>query len=190
MLAVEGTGLLDIMKIDGIDYKHCKSNNINEIVETLGIEAARSAIIYELDYTFGENGVHIDKRHLDLTADLMTLKGTVYGFQRFGMIKMKDSVLLHSSFERTNDILFEAALHGKVDKLNGVTESIILGKTAPVGTGIFKLFMNKKEFNEGIDEFKKGRGYKEGSVKFDKYDLDDGKDFKNEIKFNLSDMIK
>ena len=189
MLAVEGTGLLDIMKIDGIDYKHCKSNNISEILETLGIEAARSAIIYELDYTFGENGVHIDKRHLDLTADLMTLKGTVYGFQRFGMIKMKDSVLLHSSFERTNDILFEAALHGKVDKLNGVTESIIAGKTAPVGTGIFKLFMDRKEFDDGIDDFKKGRGVNE--VESGKYDFDDGKDFaKGEIKFNMVDMIK
>ena len=30
MLAIEGTGLLDVMKTDGIDYKHCTSNNIGE----------------------------------------------------------------------------------------------------------------------------------------------------------------
>ena len=144
MLAVEGTGLLDIMKTDGIDYQHSNSNNISEILNTLGIEAARKSIIYELNYTFGEHSIHVDRRHLGLISDLMTFKGTVLGFQRFGISKMKDSVFLHSSFERTTDILFEAATYAKVEYLRGVSESIIVGKSSPVGTGVFKLFMDKK----------------------------------------------
>ena len=59
MLAIEGTGLLDIMKTDGIDYKHCTSNNIGEILNTLGIEAARKSIIYELNYTFAGHSIHV-----------------------------------------------------------------------------------------------------------------------------------
>ena len=187
MLAVEGTGLLDIMKIDGIDYKNSKSNNILEILNTLGIEAARKSIIYELNYTFGEHSIHVDKRHLGLISDLMTFKGTVYGFQRFGMIKMKDSVFLHSSFERTNDILFDAAIYGKVECLRGVSESIIVGKTTPIGTGVFKLFMDKKKFNEEIGNRKNGMTIEEENEN----ENDDGKDFaKNKVQFNLYDMIK
>ena len=185
MLAVEGTGLLDIMKTDGIDYQHSNSNNISEILNTLGIEAARKSIIYELNYTFGEHSIHVDRRHLGLISDLMTFKGTVHGFQRFGMIKMKDSVLLHSSFERTTDILFEAATYAKVEYLRGVSESIIVGKSSPVGTGVFKLFMDKKKFNEDIGNRKNGMTIEEEN------ENDDGKDFaKNKVQFNLYDMIK
>ena len=98
------------MNTEGVDYKNCTSNNVGEILNILGIEAARKSIIYELSYTFSKHSIYVDDRHLGIISDLMTSKGTVYGFQRFGMIKMKDSVFMHSSFERTNDILFDAAI--------------------------------------------------------------------------------
>ena len=185
MLAIEGTGLLDVMKTDGIDFKKCRSNNISEILDTLGIEAARESIIYELNYTFAGHSIQVDQRHLGLIADLMTFKGAVYGFQRFGMIKMKDSVFLHSSFERTNDILFDAAIYGKVENLRGVSESIIVGKTVPIGTGVFKLSMDKEMFDEEIKQ--KGNGM----IIEEENESNDGKEFaKNSVQFNLYDMIK
>eukprot|EP00461_Guttulinopsis_vulgaris_P001767 UN01767 len=52
---------------------------------------------------------------------------------------MKESTLMLASFEKTSDHLFEAALRGVADDVNGVSESIILGKTIPIGTGLFKL---------------------------------------------------
>ena len=185
MLVVEGTGLLDIMNTDGIDFKRCTSNNISEILNTLGIEAARKSIIYELNYTFGQHSIHINNRHLGLISDIMTFKGNVYGFQRFGMSKMRDSVFLNSSFEQTIDVLFDAATYGQVECLNGVSESIIVGKSSPIGTGVFKLFMDKKMFNEEIGNRKNGMTIDEEN------ENDDGKDFaKNKVKFNLYDMIK
>ena len=187
ILAIEGKGLLDIMKTDGIDYRHCTSNNIGEIITTLGVEAARELIIHELEYTFASHSIHVDRRHLGLAADLMTSKGSVSGFQRFGMIKMKDSVFMHSSFERTNDILFDAGIYGKVENLSGVSESIIVGKTVPIGTGIFKLFMDKKMFNEEIKERKNGMSEEEENEN----ENDNEKDFcKDKVQFNLNDMIK
>ena len=198
MLAIEGTGLLDIMKTDGIDYKHCTSNNVGEIVNTLGIEAARKSIIYELNYTFAGHSIHVDQRHLGLISDLMTFKGTVLGFQRFSMIKMKDSVFLNSSFERTTDVLFDAAIYSKNENLRGVSESIITGKTAKIGTGVFQLLMDKKTFNDELhylNDKKKNGMIVEKNIKNDnfeyEYDNDNGKDFiKNKISFNLYDMIK
>ena len=181
ILAIEGTGLNEVMKTPGIDYKSCTSNNIDEINNVLGIEAARATIIYELNYTFSGHSIQVDKRHLNLIADLMTFKGSVYGFQRFGMAKMKDSVLLHSSFERTSDVLFDSAMHAKVDKLKGVTESIITGKMMPVGTGLFRTFYDRKTYDRLVRE-------KESMM--DVIEEEDGKSFGNNVQFNIVDMIK
>ena len=42
------------------------------------------------------------------------------GITRFGIARMKDSVLMLASFERTTDHLFDAAVHGRVDDISGV----------------------------------------------------------------------
>ena len=47
------------------------------------------------------------------------LQGEVLGITRFGIAKMKDSVLMLASFEKTTDHLFDAALHGRVDEITG-----------------------------------------------------------------------
>ena len=74
-----------------------------------------------------------------LLADLMTNKGEVLGITRFGIAKMKDSVLMLASFEKTTDHLFNAALHGRSDDIVGVSESIIMGKPMPIGSGLCKI---------------------------------------------------
>lgn len=67
------------------------------------------------------------------------MQGEVLGITRFGIAKMKDSVLMLASFEKTTDHLFDAAIHGRVDKIEGVSECIIMGIPMPIGTGLFKL---------------------------------------------------
>ncbi len=64
------------------------------------------------------------------------------GITRFGIAKMKDSVLHTASFEKTSDHLFDAAIHGRIDDVVGVSESIIMGIPMPTGTGLFKLRHN------------------------------------------------
>jgi DNA-directed RNA polymerase III subunit RPC1 len=66
----------------------------------------------------------------------------VLGITRFGIAKMKDSVLHTASFEKTADHLFDAAIHGRVDDVVGVSESIIMGIPMPTGTGLFKLLQD------------------------------------------------
>ena len=73
------------------------------------------------------------------------------GITRFGIAKMKDSVLMLASFEKTTEHLFEAALHGRVDNIDGVSESIIMGCPMPSGTGIFKLQHSSEYPNAGIE---------------------------------------
>ena len=52
---------------------------------------------------------------------------------------MRDSVLMLASFEKTADHLFDAAVRGRVDAIDGVSECIIMGIPIPLGTGFFKL---------------------------------------------------
>ena len=138
-LLVEGTALRAVMTTDGVRGVETTSNHVIEVEQTLGIEAARSAIVREVEYTMGEHGMHIDTRHIALLADVMTCKGNVLGITRFGIAQMKESVLMLASFEKTTDHLFDAAVHSRSDEVEGVSECIIMGIPMPLGTGLFQL---------------------------------------------------
>lgn len=138
-LLVEGYGLKDVMCTDGVIGTKTTTNHVLEVFEVLGIEAARSSIIKEIDYTMSNHGMSVDPRHIQLLGDVMTYKGEVLGITRFGLSKMRDSVLQLASFEKTTDHLFDAAFFMKNDKIEGVSECIILGQTMGIGTGAFKL---------------------------------------------------
>ena len=49
-----------------------------------------------------------------------------------------DSFLSAPSFQETTRILTDAAIHGRVDHLNGLKENVIIGKLIPAGTGARK----------------------------------------------------
>ena len=140
-LLVEGYGLKEVMTTEGVIGTQTQTNHVMEMQQVLGIEAARNAIYREIDYTMASHGMSIDPRHVMLLADVMTYKGEVFGITRFGVAKMKDSVLMLASFEKTTDHLFDAALYGKSDSIAGVSESIIMGNPAQtVGTGMYVPF--------------------------------------------------
>jgi len=142
-LLVEGYGLKLCMTTEGIDGSKTKCNNVMEMNSVLGIEAARSTIIAELDAVMGAQ-MDIDPRHMALLADVMTYKGVVLGITRFGLAKMRDSVLQLASFEKTPDHLFDAAVKGKKDTIEGVSECIIMGQSMGLGTGAMKMIRAMK----------------------------------------------
>ncbi|KAI9684509.1 MAG: hypothetical protein M1829_002319 [Trizodia sp. TS-e1964] len=136
-IIVEGYGLRGCMATDGVIGTETSSNSVMEMREVLGIEAARKTIIIEIAKVMDD--MNIDPRHMQLLADVMTYKGEVLGITRFGLAKMRDSVLQLASFEKTPDHLFEAAYHMKTDKIQGVSECIIMGQSMGVGTGAFQV---------------------------------------------------
>ena len=146
-LVVEGYGLKDVMLTPGVVAEQTTSNHIIEVEEVLGIEAARNAIIKEIQYTMNGHGISVDPRHITMLADVMTFKGRILGITRFGISKMKTSTLMLASFEQTTDHLFNAAVFNKKDNITGVSECIITGNILPVGTGIFKVFYDNDELS-------------------------------------------
>ena len=138
-LLVEGYGLETVLGSPGVDPTSTTTNHVAEVEATLGIEAARSTIASEISYIMKAYGIAIDPRHLALLSDVMTFKGNVLGITRFGVSKMRESVLMLASFERTTDHLFDAAVHGRKDNIVGVSECIIMGINVPVGTASLKV---------------------------------------------------
>merc|ERR1711988_459719 len=136
-LIVEGSNLLAVMGIPGVDGNKTRSNDVMEVAKVLGIEAARVLLQIEIAYVYDRYGLNIDSRHLGLLSDTMTYRGEVLGITREGISKMKDSVLMLASFEKTPDHLLDAAVHGKVDAIDGVSERIIMGTPIGLGTGSF-----------------------------------------------------
>jgi DNA-directed RNA polymerase III subunit RPC1 len=134
---VEGYGLRACMNTSGVIGTQVTSNSIMEVKDVLGIEAARTTIAFEIGEVMGQ--MDIDPRHMQLLADVMTYKGEVLGITRFGLSKMRDSVLQLASFEKTPDHLFDAAAGMKSDQIEGVSECIIMGQTMSLGTGAFQV---------------------------------------------------
>ncbi|KAG0310942.1 hypothetical protein BGZ97_012208 [Linnemannia gamsii] len=138
-LLVEGYGLRELMNTEGVVGTQTRSNHVMEVWKVLGIEAARRTILDEIKSVMDSHGLTIDPRHVMLLGDIMTSKGEVLGITRFGIAKMKDSVMMLASFEKTTDHLFEASLYSKKDAIEGVSECIIMGIPMSIGTGLFKL---------------------------------------------------
>ena len=55
-----------------------------------------------------------------------------------------ESFISAASFQETTRVLTDAAIRGKVDKLVGLKENVIVGRLVPAGTGSIKNLWNKK----------------------------------------------
>ena len=147
IIQTAGSNLAKVLSIDGVDTSRSTTNNVYEIWQTLGIEAARTALIKEITNTLEEQGLEVDTRHIMLVADLMTSKGHLQQIGRHGIAGTKTSVLARAAFEITVPTIARASLEGQVEALKGVTENVIVGATVPVGTGMVDLYMSVKEEN-------------------------------------------
>ena len=136
-----GSNLAKVLKINGVDLTKTTTNNITEIAITLGIEAARQAMVNEITSTLEEQGLEVDIRHILLVADLMTSKGSIQSIGRHGIAGKKTSVLARAAFEITVPTIATAAISGEVERLKGVTENVIVGLPIPLGTGMIDIFM-------------------------------------------------
>ncbi|BAN90632.1 DNA-directed RNA polymerase subunit A'' [Aeropyrum camini] len=135
MLIVEGSNLREVLMLPEVDHRRSITNDIQEIAQVLGIEAARTAIIEEIKRVLEDSGLDVDIRHLMLIADLMTWPGYVRQIGRLGVVGEKPSPLARAAFEVTVKQLYEAAVWGEEEEFAGVTENIIAGLPPRVGTG-------------------------------------------------------
>ena len=144
-IATIGSNLARVSEFAGVDRGKTYTNNINEIYQYLGVEAARQAIINEMVATLEGAGLEVDVRHLITVSDVMTSEGEVRAIGRHGVSGTKHSILARSAFEVTVNHLLRAGIIGERDQLRGVTENIIVGQPVALGTGSVELFYIPEE---------------------------------------------
>ncbi len=135
-----GSNLAVVSEFAGVDRGRTYTNNIMEIHDYLGIEAARQAIINEMILTLEGARLDVDVRHLLMVADVMTSEGEVRAIGRHGVSGTKHSILARAAFEVTVNHLLQAGIIGERDHLTGVAENIIVGQPIALGTGSVELF--------------------------------------------------
>lgn len=136
VIITSGTNLADVLQLEEIDAYRTTTNNIFEIEQVLGIEAARQAIINEIFKVIESQGLNVDSRHIMLVADTMCVSGTLKGVTRYGVVSEKSSVLARASFETPIKHIINAALVGEVDNLDSVVENVMINQPIPIGTGL------------------------------------------------------
>ena len=144
-IATIGSNLAKVSEFAGVDRGRTYTNNINEIYQYLGVEAARQAIVNEMKDTLEGAGLEVDTRHLITVADVMTSEGEVRAIGRHGVSGTKHSILARSAFEVSVNHLLRAGVIGERDHLRGVTENIIVGQPVALGTGSVDLYYIPEE---------------------------------------------
>jgi DNA-directed RNA polymerase II subunit RPB1 len=147
VLDVEGTNLYDLLVFDGVDGTRTFSNDIHEVHDVFGIEAARLCIYEEINEVFATEKVNY--HHLSVLVDSMTVSGRIVPVNRFGMNKNETGVLAKSSFEETSRIMFNAALGAEFDPMRGVSANIMFGQKPPCGTGFVDILVDETKLPEG-----------------------------------------
>jgi len=136
VILTAGSNLKEMLDFKGVDADRVLSNDLHEVANVLGIEAARQLVINEINKVIGSQGLAVDGKHAMLVADMMASSGVVKGITRMGIIADKNSVLAKAAFETAVKQFVQATKTGKKDRLASVIENIILNQPVPVGTGL------------------------------------------------------
>jgi DNA-directed RNA polymerase beta' subunit len=151
-----GTNLLDILALDYIDNMRTFSNDIMEIYNVLGIEAARQTIYNELAEVLEFDGNYINYHHMALLCDRMTYSSKLISIFRHGINNDNIGPIAKASFEETPEMFLKAAKHGELDIMRGISANLMVGQEGIFGTNSFQVLLNMEEMrNLTGTEYKK-----------------------------------
>ena len=142
VIETDGTNMFEVFQQEEIDFTRVLSNDINEIYDVLGIEAVRKALINEVRSVLRPYDIYVNYRHICILCDVMTQRGILTSITRHGLNRAELGPIRKCSFEETVEILLEAGLYGERDYLTGITENILVGQLARLGTGSFDLLLD------------------------------------------------
>lgn len=152
IIETQGSNLVKILNMTGVSKIKTMSNDMWEIYNVLGIEAAREFLVEEFTATISSDGTYVNKCHVELLVDAMTFGGYIMSVSRYGQRKMKCSPLTKASFEQSLDNFLKAGVTGEKEMINSVSSSVMTGKLPTCGTGTFEMIINQKLLLQNIIE--------------------------------------
>lgn len=149
VLDTTGTNLLSTLALDYIDIRQTFSNDIAEIFDVLGIEATRQSIYNEIrEVMEASDGIYINYHHLGLLADRMTCNHNLVPIFRTGILADDIGPIAKATFEVQTDVFLQAARHGELDNMRGVSANVMCGQTGKYGTHSFELILDLAKFRD------------------------------------------
>lgn len=149
-IETDGTNFKRLMGHPIVDSSRILSNNVWDIYETLGIEAAREFLVTEFESIMEG----INSCHTKLLVEKMTFTGTINSISRYTLRKDSSGVLSKCSFEESTDIMIKAGFAGETEKVKGISASIICGKRGDIGSGFVDLKIDVEQLKNAIPIFK------------------------------------
>ena len=142
VLDTTGTNLITALSLDYIDVTRTISNDIQEIYNVLGIEAARVAIFNELSEVLEFDNTYINYHHLIMLADRMTASAKMVSIFRHGINNDDIGPIAKASFEETPEMFLKAARHAELDEMRGVSANVMCGQEGYFGTSSFQVLLD------------------------------------------------
>ena len=144
-----GTNLNEIFAYTMINPYKTISNDISEILELFGIEAAREYLVQEFNVLLENTIVY---RHHSLLADLICFSGKFMQIARYGINKSSEySPFAKASFEEVVDVLIKSSTFAEFDDMRGTSSNIMIGQKAPIGTNFFDILLDEEKFMENLN---------------------------------------
>uniref|UniRef100_A0A6C0B149 DNA-directed RNA polymerase n=1 Tax=viral metagenome TaxID=1070528 RepID=A0A6C0B149_9ZZZZ len=143
-----GTNMLDILALDYIDSKRTFSNDIIEVYNVFGIEAARQTIYNELAEVIEFDGTYINYHHLCMLCDRMTFTNKLISIFRHGINNDNIGPIAKASFEETPEMFLKAARHAELDPMRGISANVMCGQEGLFGTNAFQVVLDLEEMKK------------------------------------------
>ena len=149
-----GTNLLDVLGLDYIDARRTISNDIAEIFNVLGMEAARQCIYNELAEVLEFDGAYVNAHHMALLCDRMTFSSKLISIFRHGINNDDIGPIAKASFEETPEMFLKAARHAELDTLRGISANVMCGQEGLFGTAAFQVVLDINEMINLDEKYK------------------------------------
>ena len=143
-----GTNLLSVLGLDYIDKERTFSNDIVEIYNVLGIEAARQAILNELVDVIEFDGTYINYHNFSVLVDRMTYSHKMISIFRHGINNDNIGPIAKASFEETPEMFLKAARHAELDTFKGISANVMCGQEGYFGTSAFQIVLDIAELEK------------------------------------------
>ena len=149
-----GTNMLDVLGLDYIDPNRTYSNDIIEIFNVLGMEAARQAIYNELADVIEFDGTYLNYHHMALLCDRMTFTQKMISIFRHGINNDDIGPIAKASFEETPEMFLKAARHAELDMMRGISANVMCGQEGLFGTASFQVVLDLNEMIKLDEKYK------------------------------------
>jgi DNA-directed RNA polymerase beta' subunit len=147
-IETRGSNLQGLWATPLIDAERTISNDVYEVLTLLGVEAASMLLHDELKRVLLFDGGYINDRHIMMIVHVMTLNGRIMALNRHGFKKLHNGPFVQAAFEETLDVLVTATSFSETNPINSISDSIMIGKRIPGGTGKCHIFNNDKAPSE------------------------------------------